>query len=1249
MQKSFERIFHAAAVLLQQCVIHPIKFENMNKLYLLYFTLPVLLSAATHKAAAQCAGFAATGVAYESRCAATGSIKIFTSGGSGNYKYKVTGTVNTNFTSLDSITGLPAGLYTVTVNDITKNCTITIPNVNVPGAYSDPRFTLNSVDVTCDNGSNGSIRLATQNFGRAPFSYSIIAPSPSGVGTTNSTGTFNNLIAGVYTIRLTDSCGGIQTRLVTILNYTWKIDSARFNKISCDSAAGYIRVSDNRGNISTVTGVPGLLYGIVRSVGDTIWSSNHFFSFYLGGQNTFEAIVKDNCGKIKKFPVAVSFIPSVGNTVNTYNFTCNSFSASAGNVANFFSPLFCLTDNNGVQIDCNTTGAFDNLAYGSYCISAHDSCTDTTINRCFNITAPPVSVNNDILISDKICAGFTASVTGQANLTNPEYCLFDSVSNLIGCNSTGVFINLTYGSYCISIKDNCRDTTLQRCFTARKPVPVIPPLIPPSYYTCTVFGIAVTGDSLTNPLFCLYDSLGQAIICNNTGMFDSLTYGNYCISVYDSCYDTTITRCISVAGPEIMNSYTSEISNRACRTFTATVFNSSIIGPQYCLYKSSDSTLVACNNTGIFDSLTYGSYYMVAHSTCPDTSFIYEVAAYPPLPSLDPNVGISNRTCTVFSVNIAGQQNLTSPQYCLYTSNDSLISCNNTGNFVNLSYGEYCIKLTDGCYDTLITRCFAALPLPVVMNVYSGKSCNYGNATLNVSITGGVAPFLIQVLRPDGSQLFSNSYASNNITIDNVPGLAATEQYRIIVTDNCNAIDSTTASVVPSIITHRATVIPKCPSSTWTNGSGTVQTTTFSNAGSITIRIVTKDGARVSISPSNVTDSSSFFNNLGPGTYIIRYRVNDRCNKNLYDTVVVPVYRYPSLDRSSAYQCDHMGFSIGAVVSNGVWPFSYEIIGSTPASPSIISGPQTNPVFTINNGATYSLVRLRAVDACGNATLEDASILPLANNGITSDYNCFQIATTLRVDTLYNSTYAWYLKHTVNDTDSTYLGSGFSQHFPNVTPSDTGLYVCHISVNSGCIKRTYYYRLDGSCFRYLPVTLKEFTGNLYHSKAILNWKMATQSDVKTFVVERKSNNSFRAIGNVYVPVDPPADAAYTFKDAQPASGANYYRLKIVKYNNTYSYSNVVALGSDKTDIPFTVYPNPVQDIFTVDFNTPAGHVYNIRLMNLYNQPLNEITHSGDSGNKAVMAKRGEMAPGVYILKVIDLNDNREFTRKLVFR
>ncbi len=1222
----------------------------MKQCYVLLFALIFLGGAIPLQLLAQPCTLAAGYQAYESRCAATGAIKINPSGGSGNYKFKVSGTLNTNFTSTDSITGLPAGNYTITVTDITTNCSIDIVNVSVPGTYRDPRFTLNSVDVSCDNGSNGSISPATQSFGRGPFRYSIVAPSPMGVGTTNSTGLFNNLAAGVYTIRLTDSCGGIQSRLVTINNYTWKIDSVRFTKISCDSASGYVTASDSRGNISTVGGVPGLIYGIVRSAGDTIWSNNPNFRFYLRGQDNFEVVVKDVCGKIKKFPVAVSFKPAVAASVSIRSITCSKFTAAVTGIANFFNPEFCLSDSSGVDIACNSTGVFNNISFGYYCIKAHDSCSDTIITRCFMVTPPPVSVGNTVLISNRLCNSFSAAITGQSGLTNPEYCLYDSLNNNIACNNSGVFNNLPYGSYCISIADTCRDTTIQRCFTAIRPVPALPAALSPGYLNCDNFGISLTGSNLFNPRFCLTDTAGLVIDCNNTGVFDSLAYGDYCVSVYDSCYDTTITRCFSLLGPSVINNLNGQVSNRTCATFTATVGGSNLINPVYCLYKS-DSTLVTCNSTGVFDNLLYGGYYVAAHNTCPDTTFYYDIFAVAPLPALNANVTISGRNCGSFSVNTSGGQNINNPKYCIYDSNDVKINCNTSGSFTNLSYGAYCIKMTDGCYDTTITRCFSADPLPVNVSVTAKKSCAYGFAKLSIAVSGGVVPVTVNVYRPNGDIFYTDIFNSTNITIDSVPGTLQGELFKILVTDNCGNTDSATTTTTPSIISHVASVAPKCPSSTWINGSGSIITTASSNTGSVTVRIIKKNNSTYSspLMPNNVSGAVSTFNNLEPATYIIRYKANDACNKYFYDTITISPYQYPVLARSSAYQCDQNGFSLGAVVSRGVGPFTYEIIGSSPAAPSIVTSPQSSPLFSINNGTTYSLVRLRATDACGNASLEDASILPLANNGIVSDFNCFQLYTTLRVDTLYNSTYAWYLKHTVDGADSTFIGNSFSVYLPNVTPADTGLYVCHLVVNGGCIKRSYYYRLDGSCYHYLPVTLREFTGNYAGTQAQLAWEVTSSADIKRFVVEKKNpDGDFLPIGTVE-PTGGGGQLVYRFTDHEPDPVNNYYRLRMIHRNNTSQYSAVLPLGRAIASGDISVYPNPMQQLLNIGFRKQTGHSFRIELSNLLNQPVAGFNYTNTTGSVLQVKRTKAMSNGIYVLKLYDLTSNEVYTFKVVLQ
>ncbi len=451
-------------------------------------------------------------------------------------------------------------------------------------------------------------------------------------------------------------------------------------------------------------------------------------------------------------------------------------------------------------------------------------------------------------------------------------------------------------------------------------------------------------------------------------------------------------------------------------------------------------------------------------------------------------------------------------------------------------------------------------------------------------------------------------------------------------------------------MTHRPSVVGKCPSSTWVNGSGSIIIDVVSNTGTLNVRIIKKDGASISaIGPSTVAGSIFTFNNLGPGKYIIRYRINDGCNRTIYDTVTIKPYQYPNLSRSTAYQCDLNGFSIGAVVAEGVGPFSYEIIGSTPASPSVITAPQSSPIFNINNGTNYSLIRLRALDACGNASLEDASILPLADNGIVSTYNCFQIYTTLSVDTLYNSSYRWYLKHSVDGTDSTYLGSDFSLHLPEVTPADTGLYVCHLSVNSGCINRTYYYHLDGYCSHYLPVVLENFAGRYAGNKVLLDWKMAAGTAVNKFIVEKKGHdNAFSSMGTVNAAAGATA-SAYQFVDPSPFTTKNEYRLKMLGSNNAFAYSNVVSLQKQAAT-GISVYPNPVHNVLSVDFSKlPTNQVYKVKLVNLMNQVVKEVNHNTANGNKLTITRTKEISAGVYVVKLFNIATGEEYAEKVILQ
>jgi hypothetical protein len=1198
----------------------------MKKFYLL-----LLLFYAARMYAQTCSGLSLTYATSESRCMATGSITVNVTGGSGNYNYKVTGPITPPVTSSNVITGLPSGYYSLTVKDLTNNCFIQKDSLFVAGSYSDPRFTLIKTDPGC-SGNDGTISAANLQFGRSPFTYTIISPSPSSVGQSNSTGSFTGLISGEYYIQLTDSCGGIQVRRITIETYIWSFDLVSITKVGCDSADAFIRLKDNKGN-TNVSGTVfnGYKYGIIRAVGDTSWFTTNSFRFYIGHNKSVTVAVRDNCGNINTYfwMIPANLRPSIGG-VNISGSTCTTFNAAITNAQNLTSPTFCLYDSLNNVISCNTSGQFNAIPYGRYCIKVTDPCYDTTISNCFSNYHGVPAVGNSITISNKDCNGFMATVTGQVNLTNPNYCLYTSADALIFCNNNGIFYNLPYGSYCIKIHDGCIDTTIVRCFTVTKPVAV---LTSANIYgsTCSGFNVSVTGNNLNNPYYCLYDSLGNVVACDSTGTFTGLTHGHYCVKAV-SCGDTTNSICFSSQLPVPALGNVS-ISNLTCSGFTATVTGqSNLTQPYYCLYDSLNN-VVACDSTGIFNNIPYGSYCIKMHDGCMDTTITRCFSKYHAVPTVSATLQQYNWSCTAFSTKVTGT-NLTSPSYCLYDSLNNLVKCDSTGSFDNIPFGRYCVVVHDGCIDTTFTICQTFNPVHG-FTVTSAKNCSIGISKVTVKFNNANPPFNVKVYHPNGSKVFDSTTNSNSAMVFYVPALAG-GQYKVVGSDFCGNKDSVLFTPDATVLTKSSTVQSKCPSGAYLNGAGDVNASASSNYYPLTPLIISKNGASFTKNYSSYNANVYTFSDLEPATYIVEYTMQT-CLTKIDDTVTVNPYVYPTQGQSAIYQCDNNGFSLGADVKGGVTPYTYQIIGSTPTSPSITTQAQTSSVFNIDNGTEYSLVRLRSVDACGNATLNDVSVLPLQNISITATSNCFYQNTTLLVDTIPNASYSWYKRTT--STDSVLLGTGLTYNLPFLMPEQAGQYICKTVVNNGCATRLANFNLTGNCGYIILAIPIELKGKHEGNNNLLNWNN-TDPSIVSVIIERKSGmGDFIRIDEISTHL-----GSNQWIDRNPSSNS-FYRLK-VNYSGKYGYTNIVHLYQNETGIQ--VYPNPVLNDLNIEIHSTTGSDYAIQIINSAGQTiLNQLMKNCYSS--IYTFRRINNAPGVYIVRITDQNTGMSEIKKIIFK
>ncbi len=132
------------------------------------------------------------------------AINLSVTGGTAPYSYSWSGPGGYT-SSAEDLVGIAAGTYTVTVTDGAACSAVQSFNVSAPSALSittSPSILAFGENIACSGGNTGSIGLAI-NGGTAPYAVSWSGPN----GFTANTANINGLVAGSYTVIVTDANG----------------------------------------------------------------------------------------------------------------------------------------------------------------------------------------------------------------------------------------------------------------------------------------------------------------------------------------------------------------------------------------------------------------------------------------------------------------------------------------------------------------------------------------------------------------------------------------------------------------------------------------------------------------------------------------------------------------------------------------------------------------------------------------------------------------------------------------------------------------------------------------------------------------------------------------------------------------------------------------------------------------------------------------------------------------------------------
>ncbi|MBL7719854.1 MAG: T9SS type A sorting domain-containing protein, partial [Flavipsychrobacter sp.] len=145
----------------------------------------------------------------------------------------------------------------------------------------------------------------------------------------------------------------------------------------------------------------------------------------------------------------------------------------------------------------------------------------------------------------------------------------------------------------------------------------------------------------------------------------------------------------------------------------------------------------------------------------------------------------------------------------------------------------------------------------------------------------------------------------------------------------------------------------------------------------------------------------------------------------------------------------------------------------------------------------------------------------------------------------------------------------------------------------------------------------------------IDWRSSTEAMGDKYELQRSADaKSFTTIATINAKGDA---SAYAYWDAEPVTGANYYRVKLVDANGNYGYTKVVTATVKGTNFSVEAYPNPVGDVLTVKANGAMGTNAMLEITDATGKAIRTVKFESNSLN----VNMSDLAAGVYFIKYSD--------------
>jgi len=358
-----------------------------------------------------------------------GSFTVNATGGTAAYTYNR----GTGAQTSGTFTGLAAGTYNVTITDANGCTAVQSVNINQPStALSATAAGQNP--VSCFGGNNGNFTIAA-SAGTSPYTFN------RGTGT-QSTGVFNNVAAGIYTVTVTDANGCQATQAVTISQPATGLSTS----ISTQTNVACLGGNNGAVSLSAAGGVPSYIFN--RGTGAQ--ASGTFNSLAAG---TYNITVSDANGCTAVQNVVISQpTTSFAVSVSTTSTTCAGSDGSAIAIGTGGNTPYTFVWSNAAS-----GNAITNLNIGNISVTATDNngCAVSASGFVANGCATSCNITVTGAVSNVACFGSCSGSiqTTMVGGTAPFNYAWSNSGNASALSA------LCAGSYSVTVTDNAGCTT----------------------------------------------------------------------------------------------------------------------------------------------------------------------------------------------------------------------------------------------------------------------------------------------------------------------------------------------------------------------------------------------------------------------------------------------------------------------------------------------------------------------------------------------------------------------------------------------------------------------------------------------------------------------------------------------------------------------------------------------------------------------------------------------------------------------